>query len=87
MDDAGRMRGGQGIRDLDGVADGIVEDEGLPRESPASSVPPANQLHGQIGRSRPSDPDIEDRDDVGVLERGRQLRFLHEATAPLRLGP
>ena len=81
VDDARRVRGGERIRDLDGVTQRVGQPQPLLRNQRVHRAP-LDQLHrqvvGAIGR-----PDVEDGDDVRVMELGGELRFLHEPAAAL----
>ena len=83
VDDAGGMGRGERVDDLAGVAQRARQRQARLRDHRVERAA-AHQLHREVladlGR-----PDVEDRDDVRVLQRRGELRFLDEAAAALGL--
>ena len=82
MDDAGRMRRGERIGDLDAVVErSRFSAQPVPRDH-AIERPSRHELHGNEVDALVL-RDVVDRDDAGVIERRGGLRLLREATAAI----
>ena len=82
MDDAARVGGREPLGDLARVVDGLAERQGAPRETLAQRLA-LEQLHDGVGR-RALPPEVVDREDARVRERGDRLGLALEAGERLR---
>lgn len=79
MHDAGGVRGGDGIGNLNG--DGQRLAQRRPARGEGAERPAFDAFHGDEIDARIV-ADLVDRDDIGVVERARRLRFADQASAP-----
>ena len=77
VDDPLVVRGGEAVRDLDRVVEGLAHREGRAREADAQALA-FEQLRGEV-RPAVVVADVEDGEDVGMVEGGHRLRFDLEA--------
>ncbi len=80
-----RVRGRERVGDLNRVAQRILKPQPLLRNQRIER-PALDQFHGEILGAIVGRADVEDGDDVRVLERGGELRFLQEPASPLAIG-
>ena len=88
MHNAGGMGRGQRVRDLDGVLQGLAHPQPFAPDQLVERFP-RHVLHGDVLHRLAIHflgVDVVDGDDVGVVERGRGLGFLHEALLPVGAG-
>jgi hypothetical protein len=78
MHDAGGVRGGDGVGNLDG--DGQHLAQGRPARGEFAQRPAFDAFHGDEIDARIV-TDFVDRDDVGVVQRARRLRFADQPSA------
>ena len=83
--DTGRVRGREGIGDLDAVAQHVRHVQCLAVDHRLERATD-DALHGQVISAIRTGTDVEDRDDVGMLKGRRQLRFLDEPSASFGVG-
>ena len=79
MHDAGRVRGGERAGDLDRAAHGLLERQAAAREAVGQRLP-FEELHHQVVGAVLV-PDVEERADVRVAERGNGARLAREPLA------
>src|SRR5271169_2350221 len=88
MDDAGSMRGGQGVGDLDGVFQGLARPQPFAPDQLVQRFA-RHELHGDVLNRLAIHllgVDVVDGDDVGVVQRGGGLSFLNEALLAVGAG-
>ena len=78
--DAGLVRLGEPARDLGRDFEGLLDGERAGFQQ-LPQRPAVDQLHGQVRRGLRL-ADLEDRDDVGMIQRGRGARLEREAREP-----
>ena len=84
MDDAGGVCGGQAVGDADEQLDDLPP-RALVGPRPVSERAAVDELRDQILPAVEL-PDVVDREDVRMVQRGRRLRFALEAAARGRIG-
>ena len=76
--------GGESLRDLDRVVDGELLGERAGVEPVAERLA-GEQLHDRVGNAAVIRPEIEDRENVRVRERGDRFRLPLEAREHVRI--
>ena len=84
MDDAGLMRLGQPVGDLNGVLQGLRERQSLTRDTVGKRFA-GDELHGNE-RDFPIGGNVVNGDDVGMVQRRRGFRLLSETADPFAVG-
>ena len=84
MNDAGRVRPGQGVGDLDAVLQHLGRLQPAARDDTVQGAA-RDELHDDEIHAF-FVADVVDGDDIGVIQGGRGLGFLHEAQLALAVG-